>query len=92
MRDLSAEQGRTLTIVACLTLLHGKSPTLRQLASVLGCSRPAAHYRLHYLEKKGFWSARRWAITEAGLAATRPLVDRAIAALAPASEPPRAGC
>lgn len=83
MRDLSAEQGRTLTIVACLTLLHGRSPTLRQLAGVLGCSRPAVHYRLHYLEKKGFWSARRWALTPAGLEATRPIVDRAIGSLAP---------
>ncbi|MEY4548255.1 MAG: LexA binding domain [Pseudomonadota bacterium] len=75
------EQGRTLTIVACLTLLHGKAPTLRQIASVLGCSRPAAHYRLHYLEKKGFWNAARWSLTAAGLSATRPLVDRAIAGL-----------
>lgn len=83
MRDLSAEQGRTLKVVACLTLLHGRSPTLRQLASVLGCSRPAAHYRLHYLEKKGYWSAKRWAITESGIAETRPLVDRALAELVP---------
>ncbi len=80
----SSEQAHTLTVVACLTVLHGRSPTLRQLASVLGCSRPAVHYRLHYLEKKGFWNARQWALTPAGLAATRPIVDRAIAALAPA--------
>lgn len=84
MRGLSVEQRRTLTTVACLTLLHGKAPTLRQLGSVLGCSRPACHYRLHYLEKKGLWSAQRWSLTDAGLSATRPLVDRAIAGLAAA--------
>jgi DNA-binding Lrp family transcriptional regulator len=87
MRGLSVEQGRTLTIVACLTLLHGRAPTLRQIASVLGCSKPAVHYRLRYLEKKGLWNAARWSLTEAGLSATRPLVDRAIVALVPHGSP-----
>lgn len=81
MRDLALEQERALQMVACLTLLRGRAPTCRQLGNVLGCSRQAAHQRLHYLEKKGFWSGRRWALTEAGLAATRPLIDRALAAL-----------
>lgn len=85
MRGLSVEQGRTLTIVACLTVLYGRSPTLRQIASVLGCSRPAAHYRLHYLEKKGYWSAARWALTEAAVSATRPLLDCAIVSLTASS-------
>lgn len=77
----SPQQQRTLKVVACLTLAHGKAPTCRKLGSVLGCSRQAAQYRLHYLEKKGLWSARRWALTEAGVAATRPLIEDALAAL-----------
>ena len=86
MKDLSREQGRALQIVACLTLLHGKAPTFRQLSAALGCSRQAAQYRLHYLEKKGLWKSSgdrnaRGALTEAGILATRSLIDRALAAL-----------
>ncbi|HEY6056213.1 MAG TPA: hypothetical protein VIU86_19945 [Gaiellaceae bacterium] len=88
MRDLSSEQRRTLTVVACLTVLHGRAPTLRQIAAVLGCSRPAAHYRLHYLEKKGLWHSRSWQMTEPGVLTTRSLVDRALAELhAPPASP-----
>lgn len=81
MRDLAPEQRRTLTIVACLTLLHGRAPTLREIAKGLGCSKPAAHYRLHYLEKKGLWAAQRWALTDAGLEEARELIERAVEGL-----------
>lgn len=86
MRDISEQQCRTLTIVACLTLLRGESPTMAELAGVLGCSRQAAQCRLHYLEKKGYWRSsgkrdERGRLTGAGLDATRPLVDRALADL-----------
>lgn len=88
MRDLSVEQQRTLTVVVCLTLLHGRMPTLREMAAVLGCSREAARCRLHYLEKKGFWNAKRWGITEAGLRETRATLDRAIPGLVEQSQGP----
>lgn len=86
MRELSPEQGRALQIVACLTLLHGRAPTFEELGSALGCSRQAAQYRLHYLEKKGFWRSSgsrsaRGELTVAGITATRALIDRALAAL-----------
>lgn len=81
MRDLSPEQRRTLTVVACLTLLHERMPTLQEIARALGCSRPAVHYRLFYLEKKGLWSAKSWGITDAGLLETHTAVSRALAEL-----------
>lgn len=81
MRELSSEQRRTLTVIACLTVLHGRVPTLRQIAEALGCSRQAAHYRLHYLEKKGLWRASDWAMPGPGVTMTRSLVDLALASL-----------
>lgn len=81
MRDLSPQQRRTLTVVACLTVLQGRVPTLRKIAAELGCNRAAAHYRLHYLEKKGLWNSKAWALTTAGLEQTRPLVERQLASL-----------
>jgi hypothetical protein len=73
----SPEQRHTLTVLAYLTLHMGEPPTLRQLAEALGCSRPAAHYRLYYLEKKGYWTSRFWALTRAGVdVILRPLMER----------------
>jgi Mn-dependent DtxR family transcriptional regulator len=59
-------QKRTLGVIACLTLLQGRVPTLRELAEVLHCSKPAVFDRLHWLEKKGLWQ-RPGSITPAGL-------------------------
>jgi hypothetical protein len=67
VKIVSHSQRKTLHALACLTLLHGRSPTLRELGHVFGCSKPAALYRLRWLEKKGLCSAERRALTETGL-------------------------
>lgn len=67
VRAVTDEQRGTIQTLACLTLLHGHGPTLGELAEVLGVSKPAAFYRLHWLEKKGLWSKADRSITAAGL-------------------------
>ena len=54
-------------MVACLTLLHGREPTLGEIASALGCSKPAASKRLHYMAKKGLCEREARSVTEFGL-------------------------
>lgn len=67
LRGVTNEQRRTIQTLACLTLLHGRSPALGELAEVLGVSKPAAFYRLHWLEKKGLWCKASHSITTSGL-------------------------
>ena len=55
MRRVTESQQQTLNAVACLTLLHGRAPTMRELGQALGVSHVAASYRLRWLEKKGLW-------------------------------------
>jgi predicted transcriptional regulator len=60
-------QQRTIAAAACLTLLHGRTPTLSELGEALGCSKQAAHCRLRWLEKKGLWRGENRQLTESGL-------------------------
>lgn len=81
-----------LSAVACLTLLHGRPPALSELGAVLGISKQAVFYRLHWLGKKGLWSRPTRAITPAGLRCARGWllagVHRALpSSAAPASRP-----
>jgi DNA-binding MarR family transcriptional regulator len=66
-RRLTSEQERAIRVVACLTLLHGRAPTLEEIASALGCSKPAASKRLRYMEKKGLCEQSARSVTELGL-------------------------
>jgi len=61
------EQRRTVSTVACLTLLRGHSPSLTEIAEVLHVSKEAVFYRLHWLEKKGLWSKADRSLTPLGL-------------------------
>lgn len=67
MKEVTEVQHRTLEVVAGLTLLHRRTPSLQEIATVLRCSRVAVFYRLHWLEKKGLWSGNARTITESGL-------------------------
>jgi hypothetical protein len=59
-RAVTDEQRRALNAVACLTLLHGRPPTLDELSEALGVAKDALCHRLHWLRKKGLWlSAER---------------------------------
>lgn len=60
-----------LGAITCLTLLHGRPPTLGELAEVLSVSKPAVFYRLHWLAKKGLWSRSSRAVTQAGFRCAR---------------------
>jgi len=55
MRRVTEEQRRTINAVACLTLLHGRTPALGEIAEVLHITKEAVHARLHWLEKKDLW-------------------------------------
>jgi Mn-dependent DtxR family transcriptional regulator len=70
VRGVTTEQRRTLRIIAGLTLLHDTSPAISELARVLRVSKPAAFYRLHWLEKKGLWCRASRTLTESGLSAS----------------------
>jgi len=70
-RCVTENQRRTLGAIACLTLLHGRSPTLSELGRVLRVTKQAADYRLHWLAKKGLWSRTQRVITQAGLRCAR---------------------
>jgi DNA-binding IclR family transcriptional regulator len=64
---VTREQHRTIQTLACLTLLHRRPPALSELGAVLGISKQAAFYRLHWLEKKGLWRRTDRALTAEGL-------------------------
>lgn len=66
-RRLTSEQERAIRVVACLTLLHGRAPTLDELATALGVSKPAVCKRLRYMEKKALIERGSGRITELGL-------------------------
>jgi DNA-binding MarR family transcriptional regulator len=76
-RRVTETQRQALSALACLQLLRGRAPTLGELAEVLQVSKPAAFYRLHWLEKKGLWQRSGRAITQAGLLSALGLVDTA---------------
>jgi Mn-dependent DtxR family transcriptional regulator len=70
VRGVTESQRRTLRIIAGLTLLRDGSPAISELAKVLQVSKPAAFYRLHWLEKKGLWCRASRTLTEFGLSAS----------------------
>ena len=57
VRGVTEEQRRVLGAIACLTLLHGRPPTLDELGSALGVAKDALCHRLHWLRKKGLWAS-----------------------------------
>lgn len=69
MRRITEAQHQTVIAVACLTLLHGRHPTLRELGDTLGITHNAAIQRLHWLEKKGLWCPTDRRLTQTGLRA-----------------------
>lgn len=70
-RGVTEEQQRTISVIACLTLLHGgRAPTLSEIGEVLGVTKEAVFYRLHWLEKKGLWRKEDRSVTELGLRTT----------------------
>jgi hypothetical protein len=64
---VTEEQQRTIGAIACLTLLRGRPPVLRELAEAWGVSKWGAACRLHWLEKKGLWRKSDRSLTELGL-------------------------
>lgn len=66
---MTEEQRRAMQVIACLTLLHGRPPTLSEIGEALGVTKEAVFYRLHWMEKKGYWRKLDRAITEPGLRA-----------------------
>lgn len=67
IRAVTDEQRHTINALACLTLLRGRAPLVRELGAALGVSKQAASYRLHWLEKKGLWRREDRSITTTGL-------------------------
>ena len=67
LRGVTEEQRRTVSTLACLTLLLGHAPTLSEIAEVLHVTKEAVFYRLHWLEKKGLWCKADRSITALGL-------------------------
>jgi Mn-dependent DtxR family transcriptional regulator len=70
VRGVTEEQQRAIQVIACLTLLHGRPPTLTEIAEVLEVTKEAVFYRLHWLEKKGLWRKEDRRVTELGLRTT----------------------
>jgi predicted transcriptional regulator len=62
-------QRHAIRIIACLTLLHGRPPTLSEIAEAMRVTKVAICLRLRWLEKKGLCERASRAITEPGLRA-----------------------
>jgi Mn-dependent DtxR family transcriptional regulator len=65
---VTAAQRHALSVIAWMTLLQGRAPTLGELAQELQIQKPSVFERLYWLEKKGLWQ-RPGSITRAGLSA-----------------------
>jgi predicted transcriptional regulator len=60
-------QQHAISVIACLTRLHGRAPTLGEIAGALGVTKVAICLRLRWLEKKGLCDRSSRAVTEPGL-------------------------
>jgi len=56
MIEPTPEQRRCCYEITCFTGVHGRPPSRRELARLLGCSVNAVATRLHYMGKKGLVS------------------------------------
>lgn len=72
MNAPTPKQVRLLYEVECFTAVHGRPPTYRELATMLRVRVSTAGKHAHYAAKKGLHV--NLALTEAGLAAVRPLL------------------
>ena len=72
MIDPTPRQVRVLYEVQCFTSVHGRVPTYREIARLIGTDPKNAWRRLHYAAKKGLVVDR--VLTDAGRAAVVPLL------------------
>lgn len=75
MQKPTPKQVQALYHVECFTAVHGREPSYRELAALLGLTHPRTAWRVvHYAEKKGLILGRT--LTDAGRAAVALGLDR----------------
>ena len=74
MNRPTPKQVQALYHLECFTGVHGRVPSLRELAALLGVRMGTAQRRLHWAEKKGLVRGRE--LTDAGRAAVALGLDR----------------
>ncbi|MFO7981482.1 MAG: transcriptional repressor LexA [Candidatus Aminicenantes bacterium] len=87
-RELTRRQKKVLEAVKDFIRKHGYSPTVRQLAKILGIPSPSAVFKhISSIEKKGYLRKENGEIKLAGSPSLEPHVQVPLAGLVPAGDP-----
>ncbi|MFW6140257.1 MAG: transcriptional repressor LexA [Acidobacteriota bacterium] len=87
-QKLTERQKKVLDAVKDFIQKHGYSPTVRQLARILGIPSPSAVFKhLSSIEKKGYLRKENGDIQLAGQPSSEPRVQVPLAGLVPAGDP-----
>jgi len=87
-RELTKRQRKVLEAVKDFIRKHGYSPTVRQLAEILGISSHSAVFKhLSSIEKKGYFRKENGEIQLVGQPSLEPHVQVPLAGLVPAGDP-----
>ncbi|MBD3413444.1 MAG: repressor LexA [Candidatus Aminicenantes bacterium] len=90
-QELTQRQKKVLDAVKDFIRKNGYSPTIRQLAGILGIPSPSAVFKhLSSIEKKGYLRKEKGEIKLAGLPSVVPRVQVPLAGLVPAGDPKEA--